>query len=44
MATARAAGMIAIGVSWGFRDADELRAGGAHHVIDTPAALLDLLS
>jgi phosphoglycolate phosphatase len=44
MATARAAGMIAIGVSWGFRDADELRSGGAHHVIDTPAALLDLLS
>jgi phosphoglycolate phosphatase len=33
MQTARAAGMIAVGVTWGFREADELRFGGAHHII-----------
>ncbi len=44
MATARAAGMTAVGVTWGFRDADELRAGGAHRVIDEPALLLAPLS
>ena len=37
--TARNAGMISIGVAWGFRGADELRAAQADHVIDTPEAL-----
>ena len=37
--TARNAGMISIGVAWGFRGADELRAAQADHVIDTPVAL-----
>jgi phosphoglycolate phosphatase len=43
MTTARNAGMTAVGVTWGFRDADELRAAGAHHIIDRPADLLDRL-
>ena len=40
--TARNAGMISIGVAWGFRGADELRAAQADHVVDTPEALTRL--
>ena len=40
--TARNAGMISIGVAWGFRGADERRAAQADHVIDTPEALTRL--
>jgi len=40
MRTAGAAGMIAIGVSWGFRDRDELQAGGARFILDHPLELL----
>jgi len=43
MKTARAAGMFPVGVLWGFRTADELRAGGARALIRRPAELLDLL-
>ena len=43
MQTARAAGMTAIGVRWGFRDAAELLAHGAQHVIAHPSELLALL-
>ena len=43
MLTARAAGMEAIGVLWGFRAADELREAGAHHLIGPPAELAPLL-
>jgi phosphoglycolate phosphatase len=39
--TARAAGMVAVGVSWGFRP-DELREAGADLVVDDPAALAAL--
>jgi phosphoglycolate phosphatase len=42
MATARRAGMRAVGVAWGFRP-DELRAAGADAVVDTPARLLEQL-
>lgn len=42
MQTARNASMLPVGVSWGFRPA-ELRAAGAEHLIDAPAALLELL-
>lgn len=42
MATGRAAGMQSIGVTWGYRDRDELRAHGAHHLIDQPLELLAL--
>ena len=37
--TARNAGMTSIGVAWGFRGAEELRAAQADHVIDAPEAL-----
>ena len=40
--TARNAGMTSIGVAWGFRGADELRAAQADHVIETPEALTRL--
>ncbi len=43
MQTAKAASMFAVGATWGFRDRDELRAGGADRLIDQPGELLDLL-
>ena len=43
MRTARAAGMKAVGVSWGFRTVEELRATGASAIIDHPTELLGLL-
>lgn len=42
MQTARGAGLFAIGATWGFRDAAELRAAGADVLIDHPRQLLDL--
>ncbi|HWA23261.1 MAG TPA: HAD-IA family hydrolase [Caulobacterales bacterium] len=39
MAMARAAGVYAQGVTWGFHTAQEMRAGGAHHVAEDFAAL-----
>ena len=44
MQTAKAANMTAVGVLWGFRDREELLQHGADHIVDTPAAILDLLS
>lgn len=43
MGTARNAGMVPIGVLWGFRGADELRAAGAKHLLATPEELLALI-
>jgi phosphoglycolate phosphatase len=43
MRTACAAGMTAVGVLWGFRDAYELRASGALHLIEAPLDLIRLL-
>ena len=40
MRTATAAGMVAVGVSWGFRTRDELLAAGARVVLDHPLELL----
>lgn len=40
MQTAAAAGMLAIGVAWGFRPVDELYQAGALAVIESPADLL----
>ncbi len=42
MAMARAAGVTAIGVTWGYHDADELRAAGAHHIAAHPLDILEL--
>lgn len=43
MATATRAGMFPVGVAWGFRSAEELRAHGAARVIEQPLELLGLL-
>ena len=43
MITARAAGMYAVGVLWGFRSAEELTGNGADTLISNPADLLALL-
>jgi phosphoglycolate phosphatase len=40
MRTARAASMFSIGVSWGFREVDELQASGADAIITKPGQLL----
>ena len=40
MRTAAAAGMIAIGVTWGFRDRAELEAGGAGLILEHPLDLV----
>lgn len=42
LATARAAGMTSVGVTWGFRP-DEMRTGEADHVVDHPAEVVPLL-
>lgn len=42
IATARAAGMIAVGVTWGFRPRAELVAAGAAAIVDTPGELTAL--
>ncbi|MCH2128925.1 MAG: HAD family hydrolase [Pirellulaceae bacterium] len=43
MQTACAAGMLPVGVSWGFRPVQELVEHGARHMIDHPLQLLELL-
>lgn len=42
MRTARAAGMIPVGVLWGFRGRDELLEHGARFLLDRPQQLLEL--
>ncbi len=43
MQTANAAGMFAVGVTWGFRTREELTQFGAHAVIDAPLELLGVI-
>ncbi len=43
MNTARDAGMYGVGVTWGFRSADELRAHGARALATTADELLAAL-
>lgn len=43
MKTARGAGMLPVGVLWGFRDRAELTEGGALRLLASPADLLPLL-
>lgn len=43
METAVTAGMCPIGVSWGFRDRDELVQAGAQQVIDHPSQLIQIV-
>ncbi len=42
MLTARAAGMLPVGVTWGFRSRAELLEGGARFLIENPLELLEL--
>lgn len=44
MAMARAAGVTAIGVDWGYHHPDELRRAGAHHVAGHPLDILSLIN
>ncbi len=41
--TARNAGMISVGATWGFRDVEVLREAGADHIIDEPGEFLAIL-
>lgn len=41
--TARNAGMVCVGVTWGFRDRAVLKAEGADFIIDRPDELMDIL-
>ena len=43
MQTGNNAGCLTVGVLWGFRDKKELDENGAHHTIENPLELLDLL-
>lgn len=43
MKTANAAGMYPVGVTWGFRSGEELKANGAKTLINHPSELLKLL-
>jgi phosphoglycolate phosphatase len=43
MHTATAAGLFAVGCTWGFRDRQELLASGADAIIDHPSELLSLV-
>lgn len=43
MQTGNNAGIPAIGVTWGFRSADELRENGAHALADTAEELLNMI-
>lgn len=44
MQTARNSGTTPVGVTWGYRPVDELRAAGARYLIDAPAQLPPLLA
>lgn len=44
MQTARAAGMFAVGATWGFRPESELREHGAHAIVHHPDEVLELLT
>lgn len=43
METAVSAGMLPVGVEWGFRTVDELEASGARHIIRHPRELVALI-
>ena len=43
MLTARGAGMLAVGVLWGFRTKEELLLNGADHLLSDPSELMGLL-
>lgn len=44
METGNNANMDTVGVTWGFRDREELKASNAKYVVDNPAELLEILN
>ncbi|MGB5919618.1 HAD family hydrolase [Arcobacter sp.] len=44
MKTAKSAGMIAVGVEWGFRSVEELLENGADFIVKTPQDIIELLN
>ncbi|TDU66162.1 phosphoglycolate phosphatase [Prosthecobacter fusiformis] len=44
MQFAKSAGMLAIGVDWGFRSVQELTENGADHIISQPGELLEIFA
>jgi len=44
IATGKSAGLVTVGVLWGFRDRTELEDAGATHIIEKPEELLALLT
>jgi phosphoglycolate phosphatase len=43
MAMARAAGVTAIGVAWGYHEAEELERAGAHYIANCPSDITELV-
>ena len=43
MITAENAGLVSIGVTWGFRDEETLRNAGAVHIVNKPCEILKIL-
>ena len=43
MAMARAAGVTAIGVTWGYHDSDSLWRAGAHQVAEHPLDIVEMI-
>lgn len=44
MKTGAGAGMVIVGVLWGFRDRDELERNGADYIIERPEQLFEIIS
>jgi len=42
MITGKSANMFTVGVTWGFRDREELEDNNADFIIDTPLQLLEI--
>ena len=43
MQTGNNAGILSVGVTWGFRSTEELKENGAHHLVSTAQELLNLI-
>ncbi|MEG2318349.1 MAG: HAD hydrolase-like protein, partial [Rikenellaceae bacterium] len=43
MQTALNSGVRSVGVTWGFRDREELSANGACHIVDHPSEILQIV-
>lgn len=43
MITAENASLVSVGVTWGFRDSEVLRANGAKYIVSSPSEILNIL-